>query len=204
MRRFLDAQSLHVARQVSKIILHLPIEPADIAHLTLDVLAQRAKRLKLRATSRVAARAAVHLIFVRRAREVLVERVERTGLAVAQEALVHAPVPRALRSPRRNGSRPALAVRNHGGWIRDDVLSVVLRSDPVNLVARDTRRTRSRFPVRNECGSVDEHLVALLPRALHGRMLMDLGAEVLLQVVVVLEETATGTAVVMYITPVVV
>ena len=204
MRRFLDAQSLHVARQVSKIILHLPIEPADIAHLTLDVLAQRAKRLKLRATSRVAARAAVRLIFVRRVREVLVERVERTGLAVAQEALVHASVPRALRSPRRNGSRPALAVRNHAGWIRDDVLSVVLRSDPVNLVARDTRRTRSGFPVRNECGSVDEHLVALLPRALHGRMLMDLGAEVLLQVVVVLEETATGTAVVMYITPVVV
>lgn len=81
--RVLNAQLLHITRQVSKVVLHLPVEPANVAHLALDVLAQCAQRLKLHAASRIAARAAVHLLLVRRARKVLVERVERAELAMA-------------------------------------------------------------------------------------------------------------------------
>lgn len=71
------------------------------------------------------------------------------------------------------------------------MLGVVLRSDTIDLVARNTGRARPGFKVQNERSSADEHLVTFLARALHSRIDVQLGTKVVLQIAVVLEETAT-------------
>ena len=139
----LEAQPLHVTRQVSEVVLNLPVEPADVAHLALDVLAQRAQRLKLLTATRVAAWTMIHLLLVRRACEMLIEGVERTELAMAQEAFVGLPVPGELSRKSRDKGwlRVVLGICEHAGGNGDNVLSIVFGGSTIDLLSRNARAT---------------------------------------------------------------
>lgn len=83
-----ESQLLHVAHEVTQIVLHIPTEAADATRLALDMLAERAKCSKLGGAASISWRATVHLLLVDGAPEMIIQAYELLEVAMAQEALV--------------------------------------------------------------------------------------------------------------------
>lgn len=79
-------------RHLANNVLHMTVESADAARLTLDMLAETAERPELGAASVPKRWTFVDLVIMRGTREVLVEPAEGFERAVAQEALKLSPV----------------------------------------------------------------------------------------------------------------
>lgn len=176
--------------------LELAVEPANITLLALHVLAQRTERRKLFGTPRERTRAPILLLLVRGTREVLVQRTEQAEFAVTQEAFVRVPVPGPLRRPRLHLRLPSV-VSDHPLRVRDDVPWAVPVSVLVEQSAREAGGAGARLHVEDESGTGDEHPVAVLARTVDVRGGMYAGAQVVPQIVLVVEDAAAIWAVVM-------
>jgi hypothetical protein len=102
--QILPSHSQHV--EAPRQALHRIANSSEHPHTTrpaLDVLTQPTKRDKLGLA--ICLWASIYLILVARATQVLIELRERPECRVAQKALVHVPIPRELRRPRRRRER---------------------------------------------------------------------------------------------------
>ncbi len=98
--RILHSHNQHV--EAPRQALHRVANSFEHPHTTrpaLDVLAQPTKRDKLDPAIRL--RASVNLVLVARALQVLIEVRECPERRIAQKALVHVPIPRAVSCPLR-------------------------------------------------------------------------------------------------------
>ena len=142
-------------------------------------------------------RAAVHLVVVRRAPEVLVEREQRAERTMAQVALVCGPVPSVSRGPLvDDGRRVGIgAPGDHPRGIGDDVLAVQAFDDAVDRVAVDARHAPARLEVVDERSAGDECFVAASHRAGDRAASVQGGPVMMVEVVPVLKHPLAGDAV---------
>ena len=137
-----------------------------------------------------------------RAFQVLVEAIKRLERGVAQEAFELQPIPRALRRPRRSAHRRlVLAWRpaDQARRVRDVVVFVCPHDESVQLVARHARPAGSGLKVeRQRCGGY-KRLVAFAARAHDTARPVQLGVQVLLEAVLILETPAALGAVVVHL-----
>ena len=157
------------------------------------MLAEPAQRLERRPASSPRARAPVRLLRVRGAVQVLVQVEERRERAVAQVAFVPFPVPCARgRPPARHRLLPAT---DEPGAIGDDAVLVELRDDAVHHIPIDARRAPAGLEVVDEGRARDEGLVAAFHRAADLAPLVEGGALVVAERVVVPEHALARDAV---------
>ena len=158
------------------------------------MLTEPAQRLERRVASPPGARAPVRLVRVRGAVQVLVQAGEGRERAVAQVALVPLPVPRARGRPRAR-HRLLLPRTEEPGAVGEDAVLVELRHDAVHHVARDAGRAPAGFEVVDEGGAGDEGLAAALHRAVDLAALVQGGALVVAESIVVPEHALAWDAV---------
>lgn len=74
--------------------------------------------------------------------------------AVAEEALVCGAVPRAFGGPGRRHSRRGISTRStdKSRRVGDNIVAIHAHDHAVELVARESRRTRSRLKVQHQRG----------------------------------------------------
>ena len=164
------------------------------------MLAQRAKGDELDAAVRFGA--LIYLLIVARALKMLVKAIECLKRGVAQEALVLHSIIRALRRPRHRVHGwfvPARRPTEQPRGIRDVVVLVRPNDDAVEFLARHTRPAGAGLKVERESRGRDKALIAFTPRAHDGAWTVQLGVQVLLEAVLVLENPFALGAVVVHL-----
>lgn len=154
------------------------------------MLHEPTKRVEVRAASAESLRAAVDLVCVKGAAEVLVERLELAERALAQDAFVRSAVEGSLRGIGSDG-RGRLPVAIVGDELRavyDNAVFVVLHSELVDHLTRDARMAPARLEMEHDTPVVDEGLVAFAARAPVDSGLVNGGIEVLVKGVLGLEK----------------
>lgn len=187
----------HLRRGLVHQVPHARAKPAHPAARRLNVLQQRAERRKLRVAPAPRRRAAVDPVCVRRAAQVLVQARERAVLAVAEDALVRAAIPRALRRPvLRLGAREvgAVGVLDEPAGVGDDVVAVSFGGVFVDEMARRARGAGSGLQVKEQMRAFDKGFGAAAPWALDAPGSVDGGLQVHAKAVLVHERTATWFA----------
>ena len=138
----------------------------------------------------VRVRAPIDVFVVARALQVPIEPCEGLERGVAQETLVCLAVPRAFGRPGFRGRRRLVAApraAEHALGVRDVVVRVCAEDDVVEMYARHAGRAGARLEVAHERAVRKEGAVAGAVWAAHGGGLLMLRAQVVEQVVLVLE-----------------
>jgi hypothetical protein len=197
-RHFLYSDRAEAPRQTVHHIAYLSEHP-HATRPSFDMLEQSAERAEIAAALHLWA--PVYPLGVGRAYQVSIEVVELIERGVAQEALERRPIPRARRSPRWRTHRSLVPSRptDQPRWVGDNTVSVELHDEAVELRACHARRAGARLEVERECSSGDKGSVAAIARARDIARPMLLRAQVLLEVVLILETPAALGAIVVHL-----
>ena len=162
----------------------------------LDMLHKGAQCAKVGVASVERPRAAIDLVRMSRAREVLIQRVEAREGAVAQDALVRVPVERALCGVelQRGRRKPRTVRTNEFLRVGDDTSLIHVDGNFVNHVPRYARGTRAGLEVEHHTAMVNESLETTLARARVRLWLMN-SATVLTECMIVAEAAVTLDAI---------
>ena len=160
------------------------------------MLSQRTQHTKFLAT-RLEIRASINLILVTGTLQVGIESFKDAERAVAEEALVCGAIPGAFGGPGRRHGRRGISIRSTDKprRVRDNIVAIHAHDHAVELVARESRRTRSRLKVQHQRGVRYKGPSAVGSGAAHVQGFVDRRVEVRFEVVFVHEDAAAIIAI---------